>query len=70
MKVVVKYGAEFKRQFKRLSKKYHSLKNDYDVWLKEISENPFVGDDLGGGVRKIRMAIADKGKGKMAEQES
>lgn len=23
-----------------------------------------VGDDLGGGVRKIRMAIASKGKGK------
>ena len=27
-------------------------------------ENPFQGDDLGGGVRKIRMAIASKGKGK------
>ena len=45
-------------------KKYHSLKSDYDAWLKEIYKNPLVGDDLGGGVRKIRMAIADKGKGK------
>ena len=45
-------------------KKYHSLKTDYNAWLDEIYKNPLVGDDLGGGVRKIRMAIADKGKGK------
>ena len=37
------------------------MKSDYDAWLKEIYKNPLVGDDLGGGVRKIRMAIADKG---------
>ena len=64
MNVHIEYGPEFKRQFKRLAKKYHSLKTDYGAWLDEIYKNPLVGDDLGGGVRKIRMAIADKGKGK------
>ena len=40
------------------------MKSDYGAWLDEIYKNPLVGDDLGGGVRKIRMTIADKGKGK------
>ena len=64
MNVHIEYGPESKRQFKRLAKKYHSLKTDYNAWLDEIYKNPLVGDDLGGGIRKIRMAIADKGKGK------
>ena len=64
MEVEITLAPEFKRQFKRLAKKYHSLRNDIDVWRKDLYKNPLVGDDLGGGVRKIRMAIADKGKGK------
>ena len=62
MNVHIEYGPEFKRQFKCLAKKYHSLKTDYNAWLDEIYKNPLVGDDLGGGIRKIRMAIADKGE--------
>ena len=64
MEVHIELGSEFKRQFKRLAKKYHLLRNDLDAWRKEIIKDPFVGDDLGDGVRKIRMAITDKGRGK------
>lgn len=64
MEIEMQVGQEFKRQFKRLAKKYHSLRIDFEKWKDEILQNPFVGDDLGNGVRKIRMAIESKGKGK------
>ena len=64
MVVEVLVGQEFKRQFKRLAKKYHTLRNDFVEWKNELMNNPLAGDDLGNGVRKIRMAITAKGKGK------
>lgn len=64
MNVEIQIGQEFKRQFKRLSKKYRSLRDDFVELRKEILINPFIGDDLGYGVRKIRMSIESKGKGK------
>lgn len=64
MNVSIEIGPEFKRQFKRLSKKYHSLIDDFESWKNEILKNPLVGDDLGSGVRKVRMSIGSKGKGK------
>ena len=64
MKVTITLGDDFKRQVRRLSKKYKSLKDDLKDFQDSIMENPFQGSDLGGGVRKIRMAIESKGKGK------
>lgn len=32
--------------------------------LEDLEANPHLGTDLGGGLRKIRMRIASKGKGK------
>jgi len=64
MKVTITLGDDFKRQARRLSKKYKSLKDDLKDFQDSIMENPFQGSDLGGGVRKIRMAIGSKGKGK------
>ena len=57
-------SVEFDRQFKRLAKKYKSLLDDYLTFSKELKENPLQGATLGHGVRKIRMAIGSKGKGK------
>lgn len=64
MEVTFGYTAEFKCQIKRLRKKYASLQSDFDELLAELSENPFAGVDLGDGVRKVRMAIKAKGKGR------
>jgi mRNA-degrading endonuclease RelE of RelBE toxin-antitoxin system len=54
----------FELNFKRLSKKYRSLIDDLEEFKKILLENPNVGDDLGENVRKVRMAIASKNKGK------
>lgn len=54
----------FDRRVKRLAKKYKSLKNDLLSLTTQLRDNPFAGADLGNGVRKVRMAISDKGRGK------
>jgi len=55
---------EFEKSLKRLSKKYHSLKTDYLVFLKELEKNPMMGDEIFPNCRKARIAIKSKGKGK------
>lgn len=54
----------FDRQAKRLSKHYASFRDDFKTLLEELHKKPMSGTDLGGGIRKVRMAIASKGKGK------
>lgn len=54
----------FLREMKRLLKKYRSLKQDLEKLGEELHANPEASVSLGGGVRKIRMAIASKNKGK------
>ena len=49
---------------KRLAKKYPSFKDDLRAFRDELLENPLQGDELSPGIRKIRMAIKSKGKGK------
>lgn len=51
MEVYVELGPEFKRQFKRLAKKYHSLRNDLDVWRKELVKNLYSPTDSTDGHR-------------------
>lgn len=62
MKVEILLGDEFKRQFKRLAKKYPSMTEDFISFKNELLDNPLQGNDLGCGIRKVRMAIASKGK--------
>lgn len=54
----------FRRALKRLSKRYKSIGEDVRMMVDRLRENPYEGADLGGGIRKIRLAIRSKGKGK------
>ena len=49
---------------KKLAKKYSSFKDDLVNFGKYLLENPKQGTELAPGIRKIRMAIKSKGKGK------
>ena len=55
---------DFDREAKRLAKKYKSLRTDLSQLQKDLKQNPFLGVEILPGVRKIRMAITSKGKGK------
>lgn len=54
----------FERSFKALAKRHRSLKQDILDFTKSLQENPFQSDELTPGIRKIRMAITSKGRGK------
>lgn len=55
---------DFEKSFKVLAKRHRSLKSDMLDFSRSLQENPFQGVELSPGIRKIRMAIASKGKGK------
>lgn len=54
----------FTSEFKRLSKRYRSLVADYEAFLESLKSNPLQGTELAPGIRKIRMAVTAKGRGK------
>ncbi|QBN18855.1 type II toxin-antitoxin system RelE family toxin [Flavobacterium nackdongense] len=54
----------FKKELKRLAKKFPSLKNDFSEFLESLENNPSQGTSLGKNCYKIRLAITSKGKGK------
>jgi len=54
----------FRREAKKLVKKYPSLKSELIQLQAILSQNPTAGVALGGDVYKIRLGIASKGKGK------
>ncbi len=54
----------FQREAKRLAKHYSSFKEDFVSLIDDLEQNPLLGTDLGHGLRKVRMKITSKGKGK------
>ncbi len=65
MQYKTKIATTFKKEFKRLYKRYPSLEQDVKNLREEILAHPTtIGTDLGSGLRKIRMRITSKGRGK------
>lgn len=54
----------FKREAKKLAKKYRSLGADLATLQDELMQNPYLGTRVSESIYKIRLAIASKGKGK------
>ena len=55
---------DFKRDFRRLFKKYPSIVSDINHLKDELLSNPQQGKPLGKDCYKIRMAISSKRQGK------
>lgn len=56
--------APFRKEAKKLIKKYPSLKQEIAELGEQLTNNPLIGVLLGNNCFKIRIAIASKGKGK------
>ena len=55
---------EFKRDSKRLCKKYASLTGEIGELIEDLHTNPTKGTPIGRSCYKIRLSIKSKGKGK------
>ena len=60
----VKIADNFKKEAKKLLKKYVSLKKELAELFLELEINPSKGTPLGNNIYKIRLAITSKNKGK------
>lgn len=54
----------FEKPAKHLAKRYPSLPSDLLSLLVQLESNAMLGNSLGGNLRKVRLAIKSKGKGK------
>lgn len=54
----------FLKSLKGLAKRHKSLKQDFKAFSQALHADPFQGVELFPGLRKIRMAISSKGRGK------
>ena len=64
MNITIVPSKVFIRKAKLLAKKHRTLISDLKKLEEELKDNPDIGIDLGNGLRKVRMSITAKGKGK------
>lgn len=56
--------SHFLKEVKALAKRYRSIKSDLNDLIDTLEIDPYQGVELAPGVRKIRVAITSKGRGK------
>lgn len=56
---------KFRKELKKLAKKYSSIKNDFSQLIESLEQAPHQGTALGNSCYKIRMAIASKSMEKL-----
>ena len=54
----------FDTEARRLAKRHRSFASDLTDFRDSILKNPYQGTELSPGIRKVRMTIASKGRGK------
>ena len=64
MNYVIVTTEDFDRRIKPFVKKYRSFLDDLEHFKKELLTNPTMGVQLSYNIRKVRMAITSKNKGK------
>ncbi|MEI7979644.1 MAG: type II toxin-antitoxin system RelE/ParE family toxin [Bacteroidota bacterium] len=64
MNYKIELSSNFKKEAKKLVKKYPFLKTELIKLFSELEKNPTLGIPLGDNIYKIRLAIASKNKGK------
>ncbi len=60
----VRISEDFRVAYKRLKKRHKSLEYDFESLLTSLLQNPMQGVELESGVRKVRLAITSKVRGK------
>ena len=64
MNIKIETSSTFEKNLKKLSKRYKSLPDDLRKLNFDLLKNPELGEYLGNGIYKIRLAIKSKGRGK------
>lgn len=64
MQYKISFTSQFTTEFKHLSKRHRSLLTDFETFKDSLMADPFQGVELSPGIRKIRLTISSKGRGK------
>jgi mRNA-degrading endonuclease RelE of RelBE toxin-antitoxin system len=62
--VKISFSRRFTKEYKQLKKRYKSIDKDFLQLLETLKESPSIGVEIKPNIRKIRMAVSAKGKGK------